>query len=55
MTHNSSIALFESKQVRKVWYDENWYFSVVDIVGALTDSLDSGAYWRKLKQRLNAE
>jgi len=55
MTHNSSIALFESKQIRKVWYDENWYFSVVDIVGALTDSLDSGAYWRKLKQRLNAE
>ncbi len=32
-----------------------WYFSVVDIVGTLTDSKDAGAYWRKLKQRLKEE
>ena len=34
---------------------EQWYFSVVDVVGVLTESKDSGAYWRKLKQRLNEE
>lgn len=35
--------------------DEEWFFSVIDVVAALTDSVDAGAYWRKLKQRLNEE
>ncbi len=34
---------------------EEWYFSIVDVVGVLTDSVDPTAYWRKLKQRLKAE
>lgn len=34
---------------------QKWYFSVVDVVGVLTESVDAGAYWRKLKQRLNNE
>lgn len=52
-----SIKLFEQKEVRSVW-DENqekWYFSIVDVVEILTESLDPQAYWRKLKQRLKAE
>jgi len=53
-THNK-IALFEKKQIRKIWHNEEWYFSVVDICFALTESPDAGAYWRKLKQRLNEE
>jgi len=53
-THNK-IALFEKKQIRKIWHNEEWYFSVVDICFALTESSDAGAYWRKLKQRLNEE
>jgi len=53
-THNK-IALFEKKQTRKIWHNEEWYFSVVDICFALTESSDAGAYWRKLKQRLNEE
>ena len=36
-------------------FQNEWWFSVVDVCGALTDSIDSGAYWRKLKQRLNEE
>ena len=42
------------KKVRTVWdeKEEKWYFSVVDVVSILTDSKDSAAYWRKLKQRL---
>jgi len=54
MTENK-IIVFESKQIRRIWHNEEWYFSVIDIVGALTDSIDAGAYWRKLKQRLNHE
>ena len=59
MTQNLSeqTAFFEDRGIRRV-YDEQadvWYFSVVDIVGVLTDSPDPGAYWRKLKQRLSKE
>ena len=54
---NNEIKIFEGNQIRSVWdYDkEEWYFSVVDVVGTLTDSKDPGAYWRKLKQRLKEE
>ena len=45
------IALFEEKQIRKTWRDEKWYFSIVDVIYALTDSLDPKQYLKKLKQR----
>lgn len=51
----SKIVVFESKNIRRIWHNEEWYFSVVDVCGALTDSPDAAAYWRKLKQRLNNE
>ena len=51
----NKIVVFESKKIRRIWYNEEWYFSVVDVCGALTDSPNAGAYWRKLKQRLNQE
>jgi len=51
----NKIVVFESKKIRRIWHNEDWYFSVVDVCGALTDSPDAGAYWRKLKQRLNKE
>jgi prophage antirepressor-like protein len=54
-TEQNKIIVFESKRIRRVWHNEEWYFSVVDVCGALTDSPDAGAYWRKLKQRLNNE
>ncbi|HPT08626.1 MAG TPA: Bro-N domain-containing protein [bacterium] len=49
------IAIFKGKKIRKTIYQKEWWFSVVDICGVLTDSLDAGAYWRKLKQRLIEE
>ena len=57
MGKNISLRLFEEKKVRTVWdeKEEKWYFSVVDVVSILTDSKDSAAYWRKLKQRLKEE
>lgn len=53
----SNIKLFESKQVRSVYneQEEKWYFSITDVVLILTESEDALAYWRKLKQRLKAE
>jgi hypothetical protein len=54
-TENNKIALFEQKQIRKIWYNNEWYFSVVDIVGALTDSKDSKDYWYRIKKRANSE
>lgn len=57
MSEKTTLKLFEQQQVRSVWnYDEEkWYFSIVDVVRVLTDSIDAGAYWRKLKQRLKEE
>jgi hypothetical protein len=49
----SNIKLFESKKVRSVWNEEDqkWYFSVVDVVDALTDSTDIKQYVKRLRQR----
>ena len=57
MEDNFGIQLFEGKKVRFVWDEEQekYYFSIVDVVQVLTDSVDATAYWRKLKQRLKAE
>ena len=53
----NKIKLFESKQVRTLWNaeEEEWYFSVVDIVAILTDSANPRKYWSVLKTRLKAE
>lgn len=51
------IKLFEQHSVRS-HYDtqqEKWYFSIIDVIAILTESIDPNAYWRKLKQRLKAE
>ncbi|MCR5714366.1 MAG: hypothetical protein K6F98_05500 [Bacteroidales bacterium] len=49
----SNIKLFQDKKIRSVWNDEEeqWYFSVVDVVEALTDSPNHRQYWRKMKDR----
>ena len=55
----NKIKLFENKKIRYVWNDdeEDWFFSVVDVCYVLSESesIDAGAYWRKLKQRLKKE
>jgi len=51
----SKIAVFKGHEIRKVIHNSEWWFSVVDVVGVLTDSVDPGAYWRKLKERLKDE
>ncbi|MFA4942608.1 MAG: Bro-N domain-containing protein [Patescibacteria group bacterium] len=56
-TKDKTVTIFEDQPVRRIWDEkaEKWYFSVIDIVKVLTNSIDAGAYWRKLKQRLKKE
>ena len=53
----NKIKVFEKKQVRTLWNaeEEEWYFSVVDVVGVLTDSPNPRKYWSVLKNRLKSE
>ena len=60
MVNKNSIKLFGDDKIRAIWDDEqeNWYFSVVDVVAVLTNSKDfqtARKYWNKLKQRLKEE
>ena len=54
---NNEIKLFEGNQIRSIWDNEQeeWYFSVVDIVGALTDSKNPRDYWYRVKKRRTEE
>ena len=51
---DNKIKVFENKQVRTLWNaeEEEWYFSVVDVVEILTDSENPNNYWKVLKNRL---
>lgn len=57
MTKETAIKLFEQKQIRSTWSDEEekWFFSIIDVVGVLTDSQNPQVYWRVLKKRLLSE
>lgn len=51
------IQLFEDRKIRSVWDDEKeeWYFSVIDVVAILTQSVDPKRYWSVLKSRISKE
>jgi len=57
MTKENAIKLFQDQRVRVHWNDEEekWYFSIVDIIGVLTDSVNPNNYWKVLKSRLKKE
>ncbi len=57
MSTTEAIQLFEEKRVRTVWDtgQEKWYFSIVDVIGVLTESPNPQVYWRVLKKRLKDE
>ena len=43
--------MFEGKNIRRIWHNEQWYFSVVDVINVLTDSPTPRQYWGKVKDR----
>ncbi len=57
VSNETAIRLFQDQKVKVLWDDEKekWYFSIVDVIGILSESINPQAYWRKLKERLKAE
>ncbi len=57
MTKENAIKLFQDQRVRVHWSDEEekWFFSIVDIIGVLTESINPNNYWKVLKSRLKKE
>ena len=53
MEQNNKIIVFENKSIRRVWHDEQWYFSIIDVIEVLTDSVSPSHYWSMLKKREN--
>ena len=53
MENQNSIVPFEGQEIRKIWHDEQWYFSVVDIIHSLTDSAQPSKYWNNIKIKEN--
>lgn len=51
----NKLALFEEKEIRMKWYDDDWFYSIVDVILAFTDSKDPKDYWYRLKTRVNEE
>ncbi|MDD3341595.1 MAG: Bro-N domain-containing protein [Bacilli bacterium] len=52
---DNKLALFEEKEIRKIWKEDKWFFSIIDVILILTNSLNPRDYWYKLKNRVNEE
>ncbi len=50
-TTPTQLSVFEGQHIRKLWHNNEWYFSVIDVVAGLTESVDSKDYWYRLKKR----
>ena len=51
MKKEDKLVVFQSKEIRRIWHNNEWYFSVIDVVAALTDSPTPRQYWGKVKDR----
>ena len=51
MVNDKTLVVFQDKKIRRIWQNDEWFFSVVDVVGALTESTDAKDYWYRLKKR----
>jgi len=49
------LVVFNNKSIRRIWFENDWWFSVVDIIFVLTNSSDAKDYWYRLKNRLTSE
>ena len=49
------LIVFNNKRIRRIWFQNEWWFSIIDIVFVLTDSHDAKDYWYRIKQRLSLE
>jgi len=51
----NSLIVFQGENIRRLWHNDEWYFSVIDVVGVLTESSRSRKYWSDLKSKLKKE
>ena len=51
MKKEKSLALFEGKKIRRKWHKDEWWFAVMDIVSALTETINPSDYMKKVKKR----
>ena len=51
MDKDQALVIFQDKRIRRIWHNNQWFFSVVDVVTALTDSPTPRQYWGKVKDR----
>ncbi len=51
MDKDKALVVFQDKKIRRIWHDNNWFFSVIDVVEALIDSTNPRNYWSMLKKR----
>ncbi len=55
MEINNALIVFQGKNIRRIWHNNEWYFSIVDIIVVLTDTERPRKYWSDLKVKLNIE
>ena len=55
MKNENKLVVFQDKKIRRLLVDDEWFFSVVDVVAALTDSVNARDYWFKMKKRVHSE
>ena len=55
MEQNNKIILFQEKQICRAWHNDQWHFSIVDVIEVLTESPSPKTYWAKLKKKLSEE
>ena len=55
MDSNKALVAFQGKKIRRTWFNDEWWFSVIDIVGALTQTDRARKYWSDLKTKLQDE
>lgn len=51
MEQSNKIVLFQEKQIRRVWQNDEWYFSVLDVVEVLADTVNPTDYFKKMRKR----
>ena len=51
MDPDKALVVFQDKKIRRIWHEDEWFYSIIDVVQALTDSSNPRNYWNMLKTR----
>ena len=51
MEQGNKLIVFQDKEIRRIWHNEEWWFSILDVVEVLTDTTDPSQYFKRMRQR----